>query len=300
MSLWPWIAAARPKTLTAALVPVLVGSALGAQLSTVGVFNWFVSLAALISATAIQVGTNFFNDVIDFEKGADTSARIGPTRITQSGGATPARVYKAAIGTFVVALVFGAYLVWHGGVPILVIGLLSLLFGYTYTGGPYPLAYRGLGDLFVLIFFGLIAVSGTVFLHTGGWAIPGLVAGLQIGALAVVLIAINNLRDRETDSTVNKRTLAVVLGERGAKIEIALLLVVPFLLGFYWAGTQFSWASVLPLLLLPHAARVAREIWVLRPSAELNRYLGRCAFIHLGFGVLLTLGFILGAVPHGN
>jgi 1,4-dihydroxy-2-naphthoate octaprenyltransferase len=300
MALRPWIAAARPKTLTAALVPVVVGSVLGAKLSPSAEFAWFVSIAALISATAIQIGTNFFNDVIDFEKGADTAARIGPTRITQSGGASPALVYKAAIGAFLIALLFGAYLVWHGGTPILLIGLLSLLFGYTYTGGPYPLAYRGLGDLFVLIFFGLVAVSGTVFLHTGTWSMSGLVAGWQIGSLAVVLIAINNLRDRETDSGVDKRTLAVVLGERGAKIEIAGLLVVPFLAGFYWVQTPWSWAAVLPLILFPHALRVAREIWSIRPSAELNRYLGRCAFIHLGFGLLLTLGFILGGVPHGN
>lgn len=300
MSLGPWIAAARPKTLTAALVPVVVGSVLGARLSPGTEFAWFVSFAALISATAIQVGTNFFNDVIDFEKGADTSARIGPTRITQSGGASPALVYKAAIGAFLVALLFGAYLVWHGGLPIVGIGLLSLLFGYTYTGGPYPLAYRGLGDLFVLIFFGLIAVTGMVFLHTGGWPLSGFIAGLQIGAFAVVLIAINNLRDRETDSRVDKRTLAVMLGERGAKIEIAVLLLAPFLVGFYWAGTPFSWATVLPLVLLPHAVRVAREIWAMKPSGELNRYLGRCAFIHLAFGVLLTLGFILGATHDGN
>lgn len=300
MSLWPWIAAARPKTLTAAVVPVVVGSVLGAKMSPSFDFAWFVSFAALISATAIQIGTNFFNDVIDFEKGADTAARIGPTRITQSGGATPEGVYRAAIAMFLIALLFGAYLVWHGGVPIVVIGLLSLLFGYTYTGGPYPLAYRGLGDLFVLIFFGLVAVSGMVFLHTGGWPLSGFVAGLQIGALAVVLIAINNLRDRETDSTVNKRTLAVVLGERGAKIEIAVLLLAPFIVGLYWVGTPFSWASVLPLVLLPHAVRVAREIWAMKPSGELNRYLGRCAFIHLSFGLLLTLGFILGAAPHGN
>jgi 1,4-dihydroxy-2-naphthoate octaprenyltransferase len=205
-----------------------------------------------------------------------------------------------AIGTFLVAILFGAYLVWHGGAPILIIGLLSLLFGYAYTGGPYPLAYRGLGDLFVLIFFGIVAVTGMVFLHTGFWPFAGFVAGLQIGSLAVVLIAINNLRDRETDSRVDKRTLAVILGERGAKIEIVALLIAPFLLGLYWVETPFSWAAVLPLVLLPFAVRVAREIWAMKPSGELNRYLGRCAFVHLGFGALLTIGFLLGAVPLGN
>lgn len=300
MSLAPWIAAARPKTLTAALVPVVAGSALGARLSLATEFAWFVSLAALISATAIQVGTNLFNDVLDFEKGADTAARVGPTRITQSGGASPEQVYKAAIVTFFVAILFGTYLVWHGGAPILIIGLLSLLFGYAYTGGPYPLAYRGLGDIFVLIFFGIVAVTGVVFLHTGGWPFAGFVAGLQIGSLAVVLIAINNLRDRETDTRVDKRTLAVILGERGAKIEIVALLIAPFLLGLYWVETPLSWAAVLPLVLLPFAVRVAREIWAIKPSGELNRYLGRCAFVHLGFGALLTIGFLLGAVPLGN
>lgn len=300
MSLGPWIAAARPKTLTAAVVPVVVGSVLGAQLAPGGEFAWFVSFAALVSATAIQIGTNFFNDVIDFEKGADTAARIGPTRITQSGAAAPKVVYRAAVAMFIVALLFGVYLVWRGGAPILVIGLCSLLFGYAYTGGPFPLAYRGLGDLFVLLFFGVVAVGGMVFLHTGGWPAAALVAGVQIGALAVVLIAINNLRDRETDIAVNKRTLAVWLGERGAKVEIAGLLIAPFVVGVYWLTTPLSWAGILPLVLLPHALRVAREIWALKPSAELNRYLGKSAFIHLAFGILLTIGFILGAAPHGN
>lgn len=300
MALRPWIAAARPKTLTAAVVPVVVGSVLGAELRPEWEFQWSVSVAALLSAGAIQVGTNYFNDVLDFEKGADTAARIGPTRITQSGGASPKEVYRAALGAFLVALLFGAYLVWHGGFPILVIGLLSFLFGYTYTGGPFPLAYRGLGDLFVLIFFGLIAVLGMVFLHTGGWHLEGWIAGLQVGALAVVLIAINNLRDRETDAGVNKRTLAVRLGERGAKIEIAALLMIPFVLGLYWFRTRFSWAGILPLVLLPFAVRVAREIGAQKPSAELNRYLGKCAFIHLAFGALLAIGFALGAAPYGN
>jgi 1,4-dihydroxy-2-naphthoate octaprenyltransferase len=300
MGLEPWIAAARPKTLTAAVVPVVVGSVLGAEIAPEVEFRWSLSGAALLSAGAIQVGTNYFNDVIDFEKGADTAARIGPTRITQSGGASPHAVYRAALGTFLVALLFGSYLVWHGGAPIVVIGLLSFFFGYTYTGGPFPLAYRGLGDLFVLIFFGLIAVTGMVFLHTGGWPLEGVIAGLQVGALAVVLIAINNLRDRETDAVVNKRTLAVRLGERGAKLEIAALLMLPFFVGLYWFKTRFSWAGILPLVLLPLAVRVARDIWVITPSAELNRYLGKCAFIHLAFGLLLATGFIVGAVPLGN
>ena len=133
-----------------------------------------------------------------------------------------------------------------------------------------------------------------------GWPFAGFVAGLQIGSLAVVLIAINNLRDRETDTRVDKRTLAVILGERGAKIEIVALLIAPFLLGLYWVETPLSWAAVLPLVLLPFAVRVAREIWAIKPSGELNRYLGRCAFVHLGFGALLTIGFLLGAVPLGN
>jgi 1,4-dihydroxy-2-naphthoate octaprenyltransferase len=294
-----WIGAARPKTLTAAVVPVVVGSVLGVRLSAnIGV-RWEIAIAALLCAAAIQVGTNLFNDVIDFQKGADTEARRGPKRITQSGEATPAQVFRAALLSFAVALLLGGYLVWHGGTPILIIGLLSLVCGYAYTGGPYPLAYRGLGDLFVLIFFGIVAVTGMVFLYAGSWSAAGFVAGGQVGLLAVVLIAINNLRDRETDLKADKRTLAVRLGERGAKLEIVLALLVPFLIGAYWVATPYSWAMVLPLVLFPRAVRLAKEIWRGPVDERLNRHLAAAAGLHLGFGVLLALGIFLGAAPGG-
>ena len=230
-----WLQAARPKTLTAAIVPVLVGAAVAFfEQPALAVSRWWVAAVALSSALAIQVGTNFFNDAIDFRKGADTPDRVGPTRITQAGLRSEAQVLRAAWISFAVAVLFGAVLVVEGGAPILLIGVTSLLFGYLYTGGPYPLAYRGLGDLFVLLFFGLIAVSGTAFLITGGWSGQALVAGAQVGFLAVVLIAINNLRDREGDQAAGKRTLAVLLGVRGARAEISAALMLPFILGVQW------------------------------------------------------------------
>lgn len=291
MSLSPWISAARPKTLTAALVPILVGSALGWRLSP-ETFSISLALLALLSAAAIQVGTNLFNDVIDFERGADTQQRIGPKRITLSGEASVAAVYRAAWCCFTVALLSGVFLVAHCGWPILLIGIFSLLCGYCYTGGPFPLAYHGLGELFVLLFFGVIAVSGTEYLQTGQLSIASLVAGGQVGLLASTLIAINNLRDRETDSPAGKRTLAVLLGERRAKWLIVIFALLPFVLGVFWVAVASMWACILPLAVLPQAAALSRAVLRDAPGEILNQRLASAAFLHLLFGVLLAVGML--------
>jgi 1,4-dihydroxy-2-naphthoate octaprenyltransferase len=203
-----------------------------------------------------------------------------------------AEVKKAGWLCFLVALLLGAVLVYHGGLVILLIGIFSLAFGYLYTGGPYPLAYNGLGDLFVLIFFGIVAVSGTTFLLTQNFSADALIAGIQVGLLAVTLIAINNLRDIEGDRAVDKRTLAVILGERGARVEIILTLFVPFLLGLFWYGTAF-YAFVLPLLAIPLAVHLAISVWCTRPSQAYNSLLARAALLHVLFGMLLAVGFLI-------
>lgn len=292
MSLTAWISASRPKTLTAALVPILIGSSLSLRIAPDN-FSPAISLIALLSSIAIQVGTNLFNDVIDFERGADTKERIGPKRITLAGEASIPGVYRAAWLCFTVALMTGAFLVWHGGWPILVIGLLSLLFGYCYTGGPFPLAYRGLGELFVLIFFGLIAVSGTVFLQTGLWPDASWLAGLQIGLLASALIAINNLRDMATDLPANKMTLAVRLGEKPIRKLIAAFILIPLLIGLLWIPGGQSWAFILPLALLPFAARLSLDILHGATGEILNHRLASTALLHLLFGICLSLGLAI-------
>jgi 1,4-dihydroxy-2-naphthoate octaprenyltransferase len=292
MSLAAWISAARPKTLTAALVPIVIGSALGFKIAPDN-FSVPISLIALISSVAIQIGTNLFNDVIDFERGADTRDRIGPKRITLAGEASIPRVYSAAWLCFLVALITGAVLVWHGGWPILVIGILSLLFGYCYTGGPFPLAYRGLGEIFVLIFFGLIAVSGTVYLQTGLWLNTAWLAGVQIGLLASALIAINNLRDITTDLPANKMTLAVRLGAYRTRILIASLILLPMLTGVFWLSQGQLWAFIFPLLPLPFGVWLAKAILEGAAGEILNQRLANTALLHLLFGICLALGLAI-------
>ncbi len=297
-----YILAARPKTLTAAAIPVLVGAAVamlhGANSLETTDLHWWLVGVVLVSALAIQIGTNFFNDAIDFKKGADTTDRLGPVRVTAQGLLSPSQVFRAAYLSFGIALVSGAVLVWAGGLPILVIGIASLLFGYCYTGGPYPLAYHGLGDLFVLIFFGVIAVLGTAFLLVGAVPVNGLIAGIQVGLPAVVLIAINNLRDIQGDRAVGKKTLAVMLGRSGARVEIAVAAVSPFILGLWW--WEATIVRFLPLLALPLAIGVVLKVYRTEPSREYNVILMRAALLHLMFGFLLACALVVSALTSNS
>jgi 1,4-dihydroxy-2-naphthoate octaprenyltransferase len=257
------------------------------------VFLW-VSVFALLSAMAIQVATNLFNDAIDFKKGADKEDRIGPVRVTQSGLINERRVFFVANLFLLIALLLGVPLVLRGGLPILVVGIVSLFLAYGYTGGPYPLAYKGLGDLFVLLFFGLIATGGVYYLQSLTMDLPSLISGLQVGLLAAVLIAINNTRDLEQDARVNKKTLQVRLGLNGARLLIGFYAGLPFLLNFYWLSINKFWAFLLPLLLLPLALSLVTRVFKTSPSAKYNQFLAQSALLHLGFGLLLSLGLILG------
>ncbi|MGE4132124.1 MAG: 1,4-dihydroxy-2-naphthoate octaprenyltransferase [Bdellovibrionales bacterium] len=281
----------RPKTLTAALVPILVSTALvwayGHPL-----LPW-VSVLALISSIFIQVGTNLVNDALDFKKGADGERRLGEARATQQGWFTANQVLAFGGVSFFLALLAGLPLVWWGGWPILLIGILSLLCGYLYTGGPFPLAYVGLGDLFVILFFGLVAVGGVFFLHTKSWGLPVAVAGLQVGLLATVLIAINNLRDLDQDRLVNKKTMAVRLGPKLGRVEVIVLVGAAFALQFYWWGEDRTWAFLLPLLAAPFAVRVAWQVWKKDATQEFNRLLAQASFVHILFGMLISLGLAL-------
>lgn len=289
---WQSIALAfRPKTLTASLVPCVAATALAiAQGLTI---QWWIFVYALMASFFIQIGTNLVNDAMDFKKGADTSERIGPRRITQAGVLTSNQVLILATLFFIGAIIFGLPLVIEGGLPIVIIGLLSVVMGYAYTAGPFPLAYRGLGDLFVILFFGLVAVMGMFFLHSKMWTTSSLLLGIQIGLHATVLIAINNLRDIVGDTKANKRTLAVRLGVAGARKEIYFLCLSPFVLQIYWA-LQSRWlATTLPFLTLPLAIRIMKNIKLNPPSGLYNKFLAQSAGLHLVFGVLLSLGLIL-------
>ncbi len=283
-----WISAARPKTLSASLVPIVAATGLARGLEYE--IQWWIVLFSLLTSCCIQIGTNLVNDAMDFKKGADTEKRLGPARVTQQGIFTFKQVMLAAALFFFLAACFGVPLVVYGGLPILVIGLVSILMGYAYTSGPVPLAYHGLGDLFVIIFFGLIAVGGLFYLLTGVYNTAAFVVGLQIGCLSTVLIAINNLRDLKTDTLVNKKTLAVRLGLSGARVWIAFLLFAPFLSGYYWLSIQRWWVYIVPLLAFPLGLLIAKRIFRTEPSAEYNRYLAMSSAYSLLFGVLLAIG----------
>jgi 1,4-dihydroxy-2-naphthoate octaprenyltransferase len=287
----PWLLAFRPKTLTTAIAPVLSATAL-AKAAT-GKFSFQVVAFSLFGALFIQIGTNLINDAIDFKKGADTSERVGPKRVTQAGLLTPKQVMAGGFVCFAIATAFGIPLVLRGGWPIVVIGALSLLAGYCYTGGPRPLAYNGLGDLFVIIFFGLIAVGGTFFLHTHYLSFELIILGLQIGMLATALIAINNLRDVTQDRQANKRTLAVRLGNKFAKGEIAAMLVLPFVMNGFWLD-RYGWAvTLLPLLLIPFAIVLVKKLYKTAPGPAYNGFLARAALIQFLFGILYSIGLFL-------
>ncbi len=273
--------------MTAALVPVIVATAL-VKAHGLPVL-WWISICAALSACFIQIGTNLVNDALDFHKGADTETRIGPQRVTQSGLLTSKQVMLGAALCFIAATALGVPLVLQGGWPIVAIGLVSIALAYGYTGGPYPLAYKGLGELFVILFFGLVAVAGTFYLHAGFVDLTCLIAGLQVGFLATVLIAINNMRDAPQDALVDKRTLAVRFGLNFARMEIAFFVIAPFLLGMFWYPKMFN-ALFLPFVSFPFARRVLVGVMQNEPSPLFNRFLAMAAGLQMVFGLGLALG----------
>ena len=267
----PCLLAARPKTLPAAIVPVWVGCVLAWKLS--GHFDLTLAMLTLAGSLCIQIATNFFNDAIDAKKGADTERRLGPRRVTASGMLKPRTVMSIAVGFLILAVLCGHQLYQVRGWPILAIGIPSLFLAYGYTGGPLPLAYRGLGELCVILFFGFVAVAGTVFIQTGGWPRESWLLGLQIGLLSAVLISINNFRDREEDATTGKRTLAVCFGPKFAAAMIWLEIKVAAFVGLAWIafGKPMLMFASLPVLLL--GARIIWGVLTLPPGPAFNRLL---------------------------
>lgn len=285
-----WLSAVRPQTLTASLAPVAVGTALALQ---DGKVNWIIAVTALLGAIMIQVGTNFFNDYSDFKKGADTEDRLGPARATQKGWVTPKQMLIATIATFIVAGAIGIYLSVVGGWPILLIGVFGILSGLAYTGGPYPLAYVGLGDLFVMLFFGNAAVCGTYFAQTGELSLAAILASFAVGAFATAILVVNNLRDRHTDVLANKRTLAVRFGARFARAEYAIMVFGPYVLVALVSQLDFGHTGwLLPLLTLPLALYEFKSVLV-KDGVALNAHLGGAARLGVVFSLLLAGGIAL-------
>lgn len=282
-----WVLATRPRTLVAGFVPVAVGSAVAFQQ---GRFSLLPALGALIGALLIQVGTNLFNDAYDFKRGADTGDRLGPPRATQQGWLTPDAVMRGAVVCFALAFLVGLYLVSVAGWPLLVVGLVSLLAGYSYTGGPFPLAYHGLGDVFVLVFFGLVAVGGTSYVLTQAVTPLALLAGVPVGALGVALLAVNNVRDVKTDTAANKRTLVVRLGVGFGRAEYLAMLVIAAVIPVLLAALDLASAWVLlALASLPFAIPPVR-ILLKESGPVLNQALAGTARLQLVYGLLFALG----------
>jgi 1,4-dihydroxy-2-naphthoate octaprenyltransferase len=286
-----WVLAARPATLTVAVVPVLVGTAVA---SATGGVRFGPALAALVGAMLIQVGTNLANDVFDHEKGADTAARLGPIRAAQSGLLTPAQLRSGMIAAFLLATVAGAYLAAVGGYPIIVIGVFSIASGIAYTGGPWPLGYNGLGDLFVMIFFGFVAVCGTVYVQTLQVPALAVFASIPIGAIATAVLVVNNTRDCETDRVAGKRTLVARFGRPFGLGEYAVLMASAFSVPVLLAAARFrSPAVLLPLLALVPAIGLIRALWR-NTGTALNPVLGGTARLLLMYGVLFAAGLAAG------
>lgn len=285
-----WILAARPKTLPAAVIPVIIGTSFAYRDHS---FDFIPALVALICAILIQIGTNFANDYYDYKKGTDDENRIGFKRATSSGWIAPDVMLKATKLTMLFAFILGLYLVWHAGIVVLVIGILSLIFGIVYTGGPYPLGYNGLGDVFVFIFFGIIAVMTTYYVQALDWSIDTFWASLAIGALSTNILVVNNLRDIETDAKTGKRTLGVMFGEVALKTEytlmMAIALIIPLVLRI-WYG--FDTLILLPILLLPGILFLLNTVWRFKDRKNLNDTLVKTAAFMTVYGLVLTVGIL--------
>ena len=286
-----WILAARPKTLWAAIAPVLIGTAMA---YADGKAHWLSALLAGVGAVLIQIGTNFANDYFDYKHGADEGERLGPTRATQAGLVTPAEMKRAFILTFALAVLAGLYLIYRGGWPILAIGIFSIIFGILYTGGPFPLGYYGLGDLFVLIFFGLIAVGGTYYVQVLSINRLVILAGIAPGLFSTAILTVNNLRDIHTDRMAGKKTLAVRFGETFARMEylfsVLIAGIIPIILFFLSAGHHYVLAATLILLMaIPSLKTVLTE----NPGKIFNQTLAETGKLLFLYSVLFSIGWIL-------
>jgi 1,4-dihydroxy-2-naphthoate polyprenyltransferase len=285
-----WLMAARPRTLPAAVAPVLVGTALAATEDTL---KWLTFVAAMLGAVFIQIGTNLSNDYSDARRGADTEDRLGPVRVTAGGLVPPRQVLVATYVAFGLAVAAGAYLIATAGWELLLVGAASILAGVLYTGGPRPYGYEGLGEVFVFLFFGVVAVAGSYFAQTEELDWEALVLAVPVGLLAAAILVVNNVRDLETDRRAGKRTLAVRLGrERARRLFVAMVAgaflsaPLPWLLGSLSPWLLLSWIAA------PLAVPLVRIVRTRTDGPSLNSALARTGRLQLAFCVLLSAGLL--------
>jgi 1,4-dihydroxy-2-naphthoate octaprenyltransferase len=286
-----WLMAARVRTLPAAIAPVLVGTALAGYL---GVFHPLRFIAALIGAIFIQVGTNLSNDYSDARRGADAEDRLGPVRVTAGGLVPPKRVLVATYVSFGVAVAAGVYLVAVAGWQLLLVGGASILAGVLYTGGPRPYGYEGLGELFVFLFFGIVAVAGSFFVQVKHLEWEAFALAVPVGLLAAGILVVNNVRDVDTDRRAGKRTLAVRLGRARAREMFAVIVYLAYVLApITWLFGPLSAWLLLPWLTLPLAAAIVRTVRNHTDGPSLNEALARTGMLQLAFCMLLAAGLLL-------
>jgi 1,4-dihydroxy-2-naphthoate octaprenyltransferase len=286
-----WLMAARPKTLPVGLAPVLVGTALAAQAD---VFEPLRFAAALLGALFIQVGANLSNDYSDARRGADTEDRLGPVRVTAGGLVPPRQVLVATYVTFALAVLCGVYLIAVAGWELLLVGAASIVAGVLYTGGPRPYGYEGLGELFVFLFFGIVAVAGSYFVQTETLVWEAFALAVPVGLLAAAVLVVNNVRDVDTDRRAGKRTLAVRLGRERTRVLFAVMVYGSYLLApVTWIFGPLSPWLLLPLLSLPLAAPIVRTVRSRTDGPSLNEALAGTGRLELVFCVLLCAGILL-------
>ena len=286
-----WMLATRPRTLPAAVAPVLVGTALAIADKQ---FALLPAAAAMTVALLLQIGVNLANDYFDYVKGIDTQDRLGPPRVTQSGLIPPGQVKTGIVVAIFLSTIPGLYLASVGGWPVILIGLFCFAAALAYSGGPFPLASHGLGDLFVFIFFGLVAVCGTYYVQALQLTPMVWLMGAIQGLLITAILVVNNLRDIQTDRHSGKRTLAVIIGERGARIEYLLLLATAYAIPFIlWLGGFSSSRVILPVFSLPLAIYLTRLVWKSVGGPQFNAALASTAKLVLVYSLLLSIGLIL-------
>ena len=286
-----WWLAIRPKTLWAAVAPVMIGTALAYRDEGLHIAS---AIAALLGAMLIQIGTNLCNDYADFKKGADTEERQGPTRVTQAGLIQPNTVLRATVFVFVLAAIACSYLVFRAGWPLVIIGIVSIISGILYTAGPYPIGYLGLGDIFVLVFFGPVAVGGTYYVQTLTIDYTILLSGLAPGLLAVAILVVNNLRDKDQDVAAGKKTLAVRFGRSFVRAEYILCIIGTILL-CVWHSRTFSHDGyfILGAAILIPGFLLIRTVCRYDDGEHLNPVLGKTALLLLGYSIGFSLITVL-------
>jgi len=286
-----WLHAIRPKTLVAGAAPVFIGSTLAWADDK---FTPWVALVALVCAVLIQIASNFINELEDFKRGADAD-RVGPLRAVSSGLITPNSMRMASWAVVLAAFCLGLFLVWHAGAIILLIGLFCLVAAWMYTGGPFPLAYHGLGEVFAFVFFGVVAVMGTYYVHTSTWTWDAFIASIGPGLLAANILAVNNIRDAATDRAVGKRTLAVRIGETWARFVYVLCSVVALVVPSVALNPDRGPFVFMPLVVLPVAILYAVLLYR-RKGKELNTILAGTALMYVLYTVALCIGLSLSTI----